>query len=210
MALLKIIDKLHVQVYVWKVEEEVDYLVDGLVLRQQTQERLSKMKSEVHKKGFLAVRHLLLTAGYTDLDLLYDKNGKPYLTDGNHISISHSFEYACIIISKSVVGIDIEQKRDKIQRIATKFLSSTEKEFNTLLTSDQSIEYLTRVWCVKETLFKMGDSRSLSFKDNMRTHFSAFDSLSGQAEISSQTFNLTTDFHIEDLGSFILAYAVNL
>jgi hypothetical protein len=31
------------------------------------------MKSEMHQRGFLSVRKLLQTAGYTDFDLYYDE-----------------------------------------------------------------------------------------------------------------------------------------
>ncbi|MDR0229296.1 MAG: 4'-phosphopantetheinyl transferase superfamily protein [Flavobacteriaceae bacterium] len=210
MGLLKIIENIHSKVYVWRIDEEFEYLLDGLVLREQTQDRLDRMKSEVHKRGFLAIRHLLLVAGYTDLDLLYDSNGKPYLKDGKHISISHSFEYACLIISNYTVGIDIEQKREKIQRIANKFLNGKEVSISNSLKGEQSIEYLTRVWCAKETLFKMGDSRSLSFKDDMYIELEQFDSLCGKGKIESGSFYLEVTIEVIDLDGFILAYAVAL
>lgn len=210
MAIFKIVKESTHDVYLWKVEESVEQLVVGLTFRAPTQIRLAAMKSEVHKKGFLAVRHLLAQAGYTDFDLLYDDNGKPYLKDGKHISISHSFEFACIIISKYNVGIDIEQKREKIQRIASKFVNQEEADFYNTFSVTETVDYLTRVWCVKEVLFKMCNSRSLSFKDNMQVSLNAYNSLSGFGVVNQGDFNLQVASTMLDLGDFILAYSIEL
>ena len=40
----------------------------------------------------------------------------------NFISITHSFDYAAIIVSDKPVGIDIEKVRSKITRIVKKFI----------------------------------------------------------------------------------------
>ena len=34
------------------------------------------MKSALHRKGFLSIRHLMAKAGYEDANLHYDKYGK--------------------------------------------------------------------------------------------------------------------------------------
>ena len=101
-------------VYLWKINEEISDLKQHLLLTEISTNRLAKMKSESHIKGFLAVRKLLNTIDYTDSDLYYDSFGKPLLKNGKNISISHSHEFACIIISDKNVGIDIELKNEKI------------------------------------------------------------------------------------------------
>ena len=78
-------------VKIWKIAESFDDLMDGLVLKQESSNRVLSMKSEWHQRGFLCARHLLMDLGYTDLDLYYDNNGKPHLADGKCISITHSF-----------------------------------------------------------------------------------------------------------------------
>ena len=97
-------------VYLWKINEEIDDLKQQLLLTETSINRLAKMKSESHIKGFLAVRKLLNEINYTDSDLYYDSFGKPLLKNGKNISISHSHKFACIIISDKNVGIDIEIK----------------------------------------------------------------------------------------------------
>ncbi len=72
------------------------------------------MKSEIHRRGFMSIRHLMAEAGYVDQDLFYDDLGKPHLKNGKNISITHSFIFTAIILSDDKVGIDIEKRRDKI------------------------------------------------------------------------------------------------
>ena len=73
-------------VKIWKIEESFSDLIDGTILKPESLNRVNGMKSELHQRGFLSVRHLLSAFGYSDLDLYYDKNGKPHLKDGKEIS----------------------------------------------------------------------------------------------------------------------------
>ncbi|HNQ27892.1 MAG TPA: 4-phosphopantetheinyl transferase, partial [Aquaticitalea sp.] len=102
-------------VKIWKITETYDELAKPVKLRKVSEERLKGMKSELHQRGFLSVRHLLAEFGYADEDLFYDDNGKPHLKDGKHISITHSFEFSAVIVSNNAVGIDIEKQREKIK-----------------------------------------------------------------------------------------------
>ena len=86
------------------------------------------MKSELHQRGFLSVRMLLVEFGYTDEDLVYDSFGKPHLKDGKYISITHSYTFSAVVISSKAVGVDIEKQREKIIKIAPKF-AEKELEF---------------------------------------------------------------------------------
>ena len=148
-------------VYIWKITESEDQLSENIVLTGHSQEHIKGMKSELHRRGFLSIRHLLAEVAYTDCDLYYSEDGKPYLKDGKHISITHSFEFAGIIIGDSEVGIDIEKQRDKILKIAHKFTSI--QEYRTLANVQAIIRKLTIVWGAKESLYKIYAERGLSF-----------------------------------------------
>lgn len=151
-------------VKIWKIEESYNDLITGIMLKPENLERVLGMKSELHQRGFLSVRHLLAEFGYHDSDLYYDGNGKPHLIDGKHISITHSFTFSAVVVSDEFVGIDIEKQRDKITIIAHKFL---DYEFGYLDESDPYyIKKLTRIWCVKESLYKLFATPGLSFKDH--------------------------------------------
>lgn len=151
-------------VKIWKIAESYNDLIAGITLKPENLERVLGMKSELHQRGFLSVRHLLAEFGYQDSDLFYDEKGKPHLHDGKYISITHSFTFSAIVVSDDAVGIDIEKQRDKITIIAHKFL---DYEFAYLDESDPYyIKKLTRIWCVKESLYKLFETPGLSFKDH--------------------------------------------
>ncbi len=151
-----------ITVYVWKIEESEKELENAVVLTSKSQHRMLGMKSEMHRRGFLSIRHLLAVAGYADKDLYYDEQGKPHLKDGKHISITHSNQFTGIIVSsKEEVGIDIEMQRDKILRIAHKFTPID--EYRTIANSEALIRKLTVVWGCKESLYKICSEPGLSF-----------------------------------------------
>lgn len=152
-------------VYIWQITESFEELSKGVKLTAHCATRVSNMKSDVHRRGFMSVRHLLARAGYSDFDLYYDENGKPHLHNGKHISITHSFHFAAIIISDQEVGIDIEKQRNKILRIAHKFTPI--EEYRTLANEDALIRKLTIVWCAKESLFKCFAVKGVSFLQNI-------------------------------------------
>jgi phosphopantetheinyl transferase len=151
-------------VKIWKIEESYDLLLSSLYLKTQSSERVLSMKSELHQRGFLSVRHLLREFGYTDQDLFYDTNGKPHLKDGKHISITHSFHFSGVIVSDSEVGIDIEMQREKIGIIAKKFV---DYEFNYLdPKAEDYVRKLTVIWGVKESLYKLFATPGMLFKEH--------------------------------------------
>lgn len=151
-------------VKIWHITEPYEVLLKPLDLKSNSLERVLGMKSELHQRGFLSVRHLLRDCGYTDQDLYYDDHGKPHLKDGNHISITHSFTFSGIIISDSEVGIDIEKQRPKIAIIAKKFV---DYEFNYLVETDlEYIQKLTVIWGVKESLYKLFATPGMLFKEH--------------------------------------------
>jgi 4'-phosphopantetheinyl transferase EntD len=149
-------------VKIWKIEESYETLLKPLDLKSKSLERVLGMKSNLHQRGFLSVRHLLRDFGYTDQDLYYDSNGKPHLKDGKHISITHSFTFSGVIISDDKVGIDIEKQRDKIRIIANKFV---DYEFNYLnKNAEDYIRKLTVIWGIKESLYKLFATPGMLFK----------------------------------------------
>ena len=151
-------------VKIWKITESFDDLLQPLTLRDESLERVSKMKSELHQRGFLSIRHLLRLFEYTDADLYYDENGKPHLKDGKHISITHSFTFAAVIISDTEVGIDIEKQRNKIAIIARKFIGY---EFDYLNEDDSKyINKLTVIWGIKESLYKLFATPGMLFREH--------------------------------------------
>ncbi len=193
------------EILLWKITEPLSELSAEVTLNPKNQVRFNGMKSELHQRAFLSVRKLLQQKGYTDFDLEYDQFGKPHLKDGKHISISHSHEYATIIISDEITGIDIELQREKIIRIAPKF---AEKELEFLDKDNQEyIRKLTVIWGVKESIFKIRNEAGISFKDHI--HMLPFEmvDLSGTADLYFQNKSIQFKYHFIEIDNFTLVYA---
>ena len=151
----------HTTVKIWKITEAYDDLMTPISLKPENMKRVLGMKSELHQRGFLSVRHLLAAFGYADDDLYYDDNGKPHLKDGKHISITHSFIFSAVMVSNSKVGIDIEKQRQKIGRIAHKFMDYEAQYLD--VNGAEYVRKLTVIWCIKESLYKLFATPGLSF-----------------------------------------------
>ncbi len=169
------------RVYIWKIDEDFNTLSRNISLTDHCRKRVDGMKSELHKRGFMSVRHLLAEAGYTDHDLYYTENGKPHLKDGKHISITHSYTFSAIIVSTQAVGIDIEKKRDKILRIAPKFTPI--EEYLTLNNTEARVRKLTIVWGAKESIYKLYSQEGLSFLKHIDVRDFNFEDLKTTAKV---------------------------
>ncbi|WP_369047997.1 4'-phosphopantetheinyl transferase superfamily protein [Tenacibaculum sp. UWU-22] len=179
----------YTKVLIWKIEESLKELSEGIFMTKQSQQRVNQMKSDLHQKGFLSIRHLLKEIGYTDNDLEYDEYGKPHLKDGKYISITHSFTFCAIIFSeKQPVGIDIEKQRDKILKIAHKFTPI--QEYRTIANTDALISKLTIVWGAKESLYKIYGKKSLLFRDHIYIEDFKFEDkkTTGEIRYKGETF----------------------
>lgn len=191
-------------VKIWKITESYDELMQPITLRTECMNRVLGMKSELHQRGFLSVRHLLGEFGYTDADLFYDENGKPHLKDGKYISITHSFTFSGIIVSDKEVGIDIEKQREKIAIIAHKFVAY---EFDYLdKEADDYIKKLTVIWCIKESLYKLFATPGMLFKE----HFFVIPFMLNDGEtvawIDYEGRKLRYDTHFLEFEGFTCAY----
>ncbi|MGG5600579.1 4'-phosphopantetheinyl transferase superfamily protein [Myroides sp. DF42-4-2] len=184
--------------YIWHITESLEELSHDLLLSDASQQRLSAKKYEQHQKAFLAVRQILRQNGISDCELSYDDKGKPRLRSGLHISISHSFDYALVAISQENIGIDIELKREKIIRLKDKFCNPRELA---LAPADfqLQVDYFTEVWSVKEALYKMCNSRSLSFAQDMSV--CVFEK---QAEIIQADFSVEFTYKTFRIDDYVL------
>ena len=147
----------------WKLSETETELKNLLNPSTYSNSRLNLIKSTNQRKQFLGVQNLLKLLKISSDTLFYDNNGKPHLSNNKFISISHSFDYCGVIISDTKVGIDIEKFRPKILNISKKFIS--ESDWN--LIKLNSVENVTKVWTIKEAVFKAFGYSGIDFKENI-------------------------------------------
>lgn len=194
------------EILVWKISETLNQLLSEVKLNENSKARLSRMKSVAHQKGFLSVRKLLLESGYTDFDLYYDQFGKPHLTDGRHISISHSHDFSAIILSDKNCGIDLEMQREKIITIAHKF-ADEESKFLKEQNQDDYIRQLTIIWGAKEAVFKIQNEVGISFKDHIHVDRFALESRVTSAVLKFAALEVNYNIFFEEVENFTLVYA---
>jgi phosphopantetheinyl transferase len=195
------------KVLIWKIEESFNELHTNGILTDENQIRLDGMKSELHQRGFLSVRHLLKEVGYSDKDLIYDAFGKPHLKDGKYISITHSFTFSGIIISENTpVGIDIEKQRDKITKIAHKFTPF--EEYKTIANHDALVSKLTIVWGAKESLYKIYGKKKLLFLHHIYIEDFKFSDHKTTGEIRYEGEHSKYAIHFLEFDGFTCVYAL--
>ena len=192
-------------IHVWKIEEELEDLRAEVELKPESRERLEGMKSILHQKGFLSVRCLLQQEGYSDQNLSYNGYGKPLLDDGKHISITHSFEFAALIISIDEVGIDVEKNREKILKIQHRFVNT---DYDSLSDEDM-VRQLTVIWGAKEAMYKTYPYGGLSFHDHIAIDPFLFRDQRSAGRIIFDQWKRQYDIHFEFLQEgFTLVYAI--
>lgn len=193
-------------IYVWKIEAPFDDLLKGISLTENSKRRLLSMKSEIHQRGFLSVRQLLKEAGYSDHDLYYLEDGKPYLTDQKYISITHSFNFSAVAISDAEIGIDIEKNRDKIKIIQHKFVNFERGFINK---EDDLVEQLTVIWGAKESLYKIYPHGGLTFKHDIDINSFKISDKRTTGYIKVKNWDKQYDIRFEQIEEFSLVYALD-
>ena len=151
---------------VWKIEEDLDSLLNVVVLDEDDYKKYKGFSSNSRKLEFLSVRALLAELLGKDARIVYNKNNKPFLKDGSRfISISHSHKLSSILVSTNEkVGIDLEYMSTNIAAIAFKFLNRREKITKK---QDDHKYHLYIHWCAKEALYKICDKEGISIRKNI-------------------------------------------
>jgi 4'-phosphopantetheinyl transferase len=147
----------------WKIEEDEENL-SYEAMESCPEDVISPQKRLEYLAGRALIKYLVETLGQNYTGLRKDEAGKPYLKGSDHeISLSHSFPYAAAQLHHSIpVGIDLEQPKDKLLRIASRVLSPTEEKD----AGDNVIKHCI-YWCAKETMYKIHGKRGLHFNSQL-------------------------------------------
>jgi len=184
-------DFIPIDLFLWKLSETEIELNNHIDLSLSSISKLDLIKSSSQRKQFLGVQNLLKLHNINNDSLFYDKNGKPHLSNNKFISISHSFEYCGVIVSDVKVGLDIEKLRPKILNISKKFIS--ESDWNLIKLS--SVENVTKVWTIKEAVFKAFGHKAIDFKKNII--ITSINKKFNKASVSISNNQITENYNIE-------------
>ncbi|MBS1505630.1 MAG: 4'-phosphopantetheinyl transferase superfamily protein [Bacteroidetes bacterium] len=148
---------------IWHIEETHDQLVSKII-----GEAPAEISHDQKRMEWMAARHLVLSLS-NHLGLRYfgikkDTFGKPFLEKyPHHLSLSHSFPYVAAQIDYyQSVGIDIEQPKQKILKIAPRIFSPIE-----LADAGKNVIKCTVYWCAKETMYKIDGRGGLHFSNQL-------------------------------------------
>ena len=151
------------EIGIWRIEEEEHFFIQQLAI-SSTDERLIQRKHSKTRLEWLAGRFLLheMSNGKT---CQVDEYGKPFLMNSPmNVSISHSGEFAAVVLDNATVGIDIQKITPRIKRIAHKFMRSEEQE---CLNELDFLEHLHVFWGAKEALYKAYGKKKLDFREHI-------------------------------------------
>lgn len=199
------------EIGIWKIDETEAFFKSLLGLSHSEKEYINLIKGR-KKLEWLASRYLLhYLSGRKERGMcLKDEYGKPYLQDSNFkISISHSWNYAAVIAGPKNVGIDIQRRVEKIERIKHKFLSSA--ELNNI-NEDHYIDHLHIYWGAKEAIFKAYGKKELEFKKHLLIEDFNLDFEKGRFNASLQKDSVTINYSgfYKIIDSYFLVYVIEI
>lgn len=103
-----------------------------------------------HRREREAVQALVRHAFGPGIALEHRADGSPWIEafPGQHISVSHSRGLAVLAVAPMPVGVDVEDPRPTLLRVAGRFLSEAEHQHYSTLPQ------LLEAWTLKEAAFK--------------------------------------------------------
>ncbi len=156
----------------YRIENTYDQLLEELNPDELDRELLDTYSNVQKKQEWLAARILLREVcrflGIEYMGTRKDSNGKPFLQGHSYqISLSHSFPYVAVIADPHRdVGIDLEQPKEKLKKISSRYLDDRELS----LCMDLNIDALCIFWCAKEALYKIYSKKGLNFRNEIHLY----------------------------------------
>ena len=159
-----------------------------------------EIKNTSRQEEFYSVRWLLNEI-YPNATISYSKTGKPILSNGKEMSISHSGDIVALAItSNQLCGIDVQELTEKTIKLRQKFLSEEEM---TLINKTSLLENCL-AWSSKETLFKMVDEENMPFKSCFK--IKGINKLTINTSVSHQNFEGEFNLNYKVFDTFVMVY----
>jgi 4'-phosphopantetheinyl transferase len=148
----------------WRILEEERSLAAEVPFEKISDTITNPLKRLEFLAGRVLIKSLLKNWNVEYNGLTKDLFGKPFLTNSDiQISLSHSYPYVAAILHRNKkVGIDLEQPKDKLLRIAPRVLAENE-----LIDAGNDIVKHCVYWCAKEALIKIYGKKDLILTKNL-------------------------------------------
>lgn len=149
----------------WEIHEDENSLLNGLQSIEPVPDTLTNSQKRLEWiAGRVTTKEVMNALKLTFQGIIKDDYGKPFPVGYDYqLSLSHSFPYVAALLSTSTkVGIDLEQPKEKLLRIASRIHHQAE-----LADLGTDIVKHCIYWCAKESLIKFYGKKDLVFAENM-------------------------------------------
>lgn len=139
----------------------------------------TRLTNSSRRLEYLAIRALAVAMNLDPGSIDYLSSGKPYLKDDTRaISFSHTKNHAAMVVGRNpLIGIDIEQRTQRVERVRHKFMHPLEDAMLEESNLDTTTGLLVH-WCAKEAVFKAVPEVEIDFANEIRvTHLPFMQSL---------------------------------
>ncbi len=149
----------------WHITEDEVALENELNSIEEVPEGMSNSQKRLEwLAGRVAAKQVMSALNVDFRGIAKDQFGKPFPRMSKlQLSLSHSFPYAAALVDRNTsVGIDLEQPKEKLLRIAKRIHHAEE-----LRDLDNDLIKHCIYWCAKESMIKMHGRKDLIFAENM-------------------------------------------
>jgi len=149
----------------WRITEDEAFLAARISPFEHISESISNSNKRLEwLAGRVLVKEVLASMALNFQGITKDQYGKPFPKGhDHHLSLSHSYPYVATLIDQmESVGIDLEQPKEKLLRIAPRIFHPEE-----LLDAGTDITKHCIYWCAKEALVKVHGQKNLVFAENL-------------------------------------------
>ncbi|MDR0811403.1 MAG: 4'-phosphopantetheinyl transferase superfamily protein [Paludibacter sp.] len=156
------------KILVWEINESAAELQSLLTNFDAYSVEYKEIKLEKRRLEFLAARIALNTLLGREVKIIYNDDGKPFLSDNSqNISISHSGNRVAVMAHPEIqVGIDIEKRSERFLTLYKRYLSENEQiELNK---GKDALIRLQLAWSAKEAMYKVFGDEVLDFTKDIR------------------------------------------
>lgn len=199
MPILFKTELLHQDIFVWQIvetQQELQLMIPTIPVPDFTHEK--------RRLNWLGTRCLIQDIFKNNPEIEYNEHGKPFLSNGEIISISHSGNLIAVARSKFNCGIDIQKFTPKVSRILPKFLNDSELHWLNNKNDKTSFHHL--IWCAKEAIFKVFGVQ-VDFQDDITIHdFNLFKQGRFEATVLREKIKKTFQLQYQLLGDYFLVF----
>jgi 4'-phosphopantetheinyl transferase len=150
----------------WHIEEREDELLSLADITEAIPSTLTNPNKRLeHIAARALVKSLMNSVNAPYRGIRKDEFGKPFPQDSDfQLSLSHSYPYVAALLDRNdSAGIDLEQFKPKLLKIAPRVLSVAELE-----NAGNDVKKHCVYWCAKEALIKIYGKKGLVLAQNLQ------------------------------------------